>query len=180
MHRRQFLMELGAVGAVASISGCASTGGGGPSNTSNQDTSGESEEPEPLYEQNQVEELVLPLDAFPEGWTRNDEANEEFDGVYFSESQKDVVFIAVDVGETISETEEGFESQKNLYREPEELDIGDQAFWDTRDSQGVTKFRHSNAIGTVRAAREVALEVEPAINLSQTYAFEMFDHWQEI
>lgn len=181
MQRREFLVGLSTVGAVASISGCASIGGNEPANTSDQDAAdSESTAEEPIYQQDQVEELILPLTAFPEGWSRNDDANEEFDAVYFGENQRDGVLIAVDIGETVSEAREAFESQLNLYREPQELDIGDQAFWDTRDSQAVTKFRHSNAIGEVRGIRQVAADIEPAINLSQTYAIEMFDHWQSV
>lgn len=183
MQRRKFLIGLGAVSAVSSIAGCSSVpGGSDPANaSSDQDTSdSEPDEEEPIYDESQVEELVLSIDSFPEGWIRNDESNEDFDAVYFGENQRDGVLIAVDVGETVSETREAFNSDKNLYREPEELDIGDQAFWDTRDSQAVTKFRHSNAIGEVRGIRQVAADIEPAINLSQTYAIEMWEHWQSV
>lgn len=143
-----------------------------------EDTPEETPTEEALYNQGQEDELLLPIEAFPEGWTRDEERNPDFDVVYMNEDETNAVLIVVGIAETVEQARESFEDGKATYRDPQELDFADQAYWDTRDSQAITTFRHSNAIGQVRGIQETGVEIEPAVNLSQTYAVELFEHWQ--
>jgi hypothetical protein len=135
---------------------------------------------EPIYDPAEKDALIPPAETFPDDWRRNDEQNEEFEAVFINENGTIAVLIEIGVAESVEEAREAFEDSKALYRDPQDLDIGDEAFWDTRDSQARTYFRHSNAIGVVRAVRQTGIEIEPDVSRSQNYAFDMFNHWKSV
>jgi len=166
LSRRYYITSMAAIGSIG-LSGCSGILG--------DDSSG------PAYEEEQEEEMLLSVDSFPDGWVRNDAINENFDAVFANEDESIIVLTSVDVGENVSEAKEAMDASESGYSNTNEIDIGDEAFWATRNDQvAYTIFRHSNAVGQVAAARESGAEVVPDQSRSQQYAREMVSHWQDI
>lgn len=135
---------------------------------------------EPQYEEGSKEDLLLEVDAFPNDWHRDDEINENFDACFTNEDESIIVLLSVEIEEGIEEAEKSFESSKSGFRDPQEIDIGEEAFWDTQnDEVAFTIFRHSNALGQAVAARQSGMDINPDQSRSQKYAREMYDNWQE-
>ena len=191
MNRRSLLIGAG---SIVGLSGCIGnqTTEEPPENQSEEEQSNnqtedeqsdeeiKTEANEPIYDPAEKDALIPPAETFPDDWRRNDEQNEEFEAVFINSDGTIAVLIEIGVAESVGEAREAFEDSKALYRDPQDLDIGDEAFWDTRDSQARTYFRHSNAIGVVRAVRQTGIEIEPDVSRSQNYAFDMFDHWKSV
>lgn len=164
MNRRTALTGCGTI--IASLSGCVGSDGGN------------GEESGPEYEEGDRDGMVLTIDAFPDGWTRDDDFNENFDASYLSEDESVVVLARVEIEDSVDAAKESFESSESGTRDPQDYDIGDEAFWDTRnDEYAATVFRHSNAVGQVAALRESGTEVVPDQSRSQEYAQKMFEQW---
>lgn len=193
MERRRFLIAA-AVGGLSA--GCLGSGGGQPTTQTSEPTTDSetvtnsptdrptTSEPAtttvetPIYDPSQKPDMIPPIGLFPDSWRRNDEINEDFDAVYFNEDQSVVVFFVVRVGEQVAGARGAFDDLKSRYRDPQSIDIGDEAFWDTRESVATTIFRHSNAIGESWAVRESGANNEPDVTRSHKYAFETYDYWQ--
>lgn len=162
MKRRQYL-TMSALAATG-LSGCTSSFNDGPQ-----------------YDEDSKDEMLLSVEAFPDGWHRDDDINDNFDAVFANEDDSIVVMLSIQLSEDIETAKENFESSKSSYRDPQEIDIGDEAFWDTRNEEmASTIFRHSNALGQTVAARQSGMEINPDQQRSQNYAGEMYDHWQDL
>lgn len=191
MNRRSFLIGAG---SIVGLSGCIGnqiaeeppenqSEEERPNNQTEDEQSNEETKAaadEPIYDPAEKDALIPPAETFPDDWRRNDEQNEEFEAVFINADGTIAVLIEIGVGESEEEAREAFGDSKALYRDPQDIDIGDEAFWDTRDSQARTYFRHSNAVGVVRAVRQTGVEIEPDVSRSQNYAFDMFDHWKSV
>lgn len=167
LDRRQCLTVTGAM-LSAGLAGCSSItggdGGGGPD-----------------YETDQKEELLLSAEVFPDGWVRNDEINENFDAVFANEDESIVVLTTVEIGEDSGEAKDAYDSAESGFSNTNEIDIGNKAFWATRNEEiAYTIFRHSNALGQSAALRESGAEIQPDQSRSQEYAREMYQSWQDL
>lgn len=167
LNRRGYLAMAGAT-VASGLAGCSSiTGDGGGSG--------------PEYETDQKEEMLLSVDAFPDGWVRNDGLNDNFDAVFANDDESIIVLISVEIGEDAGEAKDSYESSESGFSNTNEIDIGNEAFWSTRNEEiAYTIFRHSNAIGQAAALRESGTEVQPDQSRSQQYARELYEHWQEL
>lgn len=180
MNRRHLLFGSG-VTLSAVLAGCI--GGDGNTGDSEEDN-GENENggdgsTEPLYNEGDHKDLLLTLDDFPEGWTRDDELNENFDAVFLNDDRTILVMPLVEIEPDIEAAKENYQQSIAGTRDPQDYPLGDEAFWDTRNDEiAVTLFRHSNAVGQVAALRESGMEVVPDQSRSQQYAEAMFKHWE--
>lgn len=165
MERRKYLATVGATVSGFALAGC-SDGNGGDSDSG------------PEYAQGDKESMLLSVDAFPDGWTRNDEINENFDAVFANEDQSIIVLIKVEIFDEVAGAEDRMETARAGVSEPNDYPIADNAFWATRNDQiACTLFRHSNAVGQACATRESGTEVVPDQSRSQDYAETMFEQW---
>jgi len=149
---------------------------------SSKETSGQTTD-EPLYEIGAQGDLLLSVDAFPEGWEQIEMANSDDTTAEATFSNADgtlSVYMSASILDSVAGTKEAFERYKSRFREPQELETGDESFWDTREDQALTVFRHSNALGEVRAARITREGQEPNISRSQNYALDLYNHWQSV
>ncbi|MDL0140305.1 hypothetical protein PNP85_12410 [Halobacterium salinarum] len=163
--RRRFLATTAAVGSIG-LAGCLGVISGSSS---------------PKYESDQKEEMLLSVDAFPSGWKRNDELNENFDGVFMSEDESLVVLLSIEVYEEVGQAKESHETSESGFSDTNEIDIGNEAFWTTRNDEiAYTIFRHSNALGQAAAIQESGVSLQPDQSRSQKYAREMYSHWEEL
>jgi hypothetical protein len=134
----------------------------------------------PEYEDVSKEDMLLSASDFPEGWRRNDSLNDNFDAAFQDSDGTVFVLLSVSLFDEVSAAEDGFEDARSGFRDPQDIDIGDEAFWDTRNDEfAFTIFRHSNANGSSVSIRQSGLEVVPDQNRSQNYAGKMFQHWQQ-
>ena len=164
VNRRRMLIGSG-VALTSTFAGCTS--------------SFSSDEPE--YNEDDHEDLLLSIEAFPEDWNRDDEVNDNFDAVFLNKDETIVVFASVEIDEDIDDAEKRFENAESSTRDPIDYDIGDEAFWDTRNNEiAITVFRHSNAVGQVAAMRQSGMEINPDQSRSQEYARKMYDNWRNI
>ena len=166
MNRRQYLTGTAAATTVA-IAGCVGSISGGSSG--------------PKYEDVTKEEMLLDESAFPDGWVRDDQLNDNYDAGFANSDETIIVLLGVQINDDIETAEENFEQSRAGFRDPQDLDIGDEAFWDTRNDQSAsTILRDSNVLGESAASRESTGEVIPDQRRSQQYAREMFSHWRDI
>lgn len=167
LTRRRCLTVSGAT-VLAGLAGCSSiTGDGGSSG--------------PDYESGQKEELLLTLDAFPDGWSRDDDLNDNFDAVFLSEDESIIVLVSVEIFDDVAGAEDRIETARAGVSDPNDYPIADEAFWATQNDQfAATMFRDSNAVGQVGAMRESGAEVIPDQTRSQQYAETMYENWEDV
>lgn len=121
---------------------------------------------------------MLTIDDFPDGWVRDDQVNENFDGVFLNEDETIVVLTAVQVLEDVSTAEDEFQNSRSGFRDPQDYDLGDEAFWDTRNEElAFTIFRASNAMGQAASLRQSGMETQPDTQRAQNYAETMYDNY---
>ncbi|UHQ98665.1 hypothetical protein HYG81_22090 (plasmid) [Natrinema zhouii] len=176
MNRRELLLGSGVTVATA-LAGCSG------SNTSSGDT-------EPQYHEDDHEAMLLSIDDFPDGWTRDDEVSDDFDAAFLNEDETITVLPLVEIEADETAAQDTFEDSKSSTRDysiedeavcPVDYNIGDEASWDTRnDEMAITLFRHSNAVGQVAATRQYRTEVQPDQAHSQTYTTTMFEGWKNV
>ena len=165
LNRRRYLVVAGAT-VGSGLAGCSSIPGGGGG---------------PEYESDQKEEMLLSVDAFPDGWVRNDEMNENFDAGFTNEDESVLVLIKVEIFDEISEAKDRMETARAGVSDPNDYPIADDAFWATQNDEfAATLFRHSNGVGQSAAVRESGREVVPDQQRSQEYAETMYEHWQDL
>jgi len=153
------------MGAVA-ITGCSQLTGGDDGPAYGEDLS--------------KEDLLLLGSDFPDGWYRDDSINDNFDAVFLSEDDSIIVMLSVGIRDSVDQAKSDFEDTRDGFRDPQEIDIGDEAFWDTREQAAYATVRHSNALGQAVSGRESGTELLPDPARAQTYAGEMYDHWQSL
>lgn len=166
MRRRAYLATVTALGTMASA-GCSS----------------DSDDPEdsPRYEDVTADEMVLSVDAFPDGWRRDDDFNDAFDASYRNADGTAVVLLSVIIEPTVDAAEQRLENSREDFPDPEDASVGDEGFEAVRNERAAfTMFRHSNALGESAAIREEAGVVEPDLTRSRNYAMEMYEHWQRL
>jgi hypothetical protein len=161
MDRRSFL----AVGAIG-LAGCSTDMlGGGPE----------------YGEDIEDADLLLSIDAFPDDWKRDDSFNDSFDAVFLNADESILVLQEARVHESIEEAKDSFGLISDKFRDPQDIDIGDEAFWDTRNEElAYCAVRDSNAVGGIGGSRKSASGVVPAQNRAQTYARKMVEAWGEL
>lgn len=165
VNRRTYLMATGTVFGAVSLSGCSSIPGMGG----------------PKYEDVSAEETIPPVSVFPSGWSRNDEYNENFEAAFLNEDETIFVFFEALMHDTVDAAKESYQSTIEGFREPQEMSIGDEAFWDTQnDETASTFFRDSNFLGGTTSARQSGMELVPDQSRSQKYAREMYEHLQDL
>lgn len=165
INRRAYLATATATISGAGLAGCSSSTDSG----------------EPAYDSSQAEEMLLSVDAFPDGWKRKDELNTDFDRVFISGNQSRAVLLKIDILEKVGKAKENFQASKSEYSDPQNIDIGKEAFWDTQNEEiAYTIFRDSNAIGQVAALQISGAGSKPDKQKSQKYAREMYRHWQAL
>lgn len=161
--RRQVLATTATVSAVG-LAGCSSGGSTGPQ-----------------YETNMKDQMLLSTNAFPDGWERDEDFNENFDVSFFSEDESIIVLISVEIFEDITSAEDRMETSRAGVSEANDYPIADEAFWATRNEElACTLFRHSNAVGQSCATRQSGMDVNPDQARSQDYATEMYEQWGEL
>jgi len=166
MQRRTYLATVGSAAGSLALAGCSG------------DDSDDSDDGGPQYDQDSEEGMLLSLDAFPDGWVRDDDLNEDFDAGFSSEDESVIVLVSVEVFDEVSEAEDRIETIRAGVSDPNDYPIADEAFWATRNQQlALTLFRDSNAVGQVTALRESGTEVVPDQSRSQQYAETMYDQW---
>jgi hypothetical protein len=176
MERRRYLATVTAAVGGIPLAGC-SLGGDGSGDESTETPTQTPTETGPLYERGTEEELILSIDAFPDGWVRDDQINENFDAVFSSENEPLVVLISVSVYEDVQAAEDGLENTRDAVSEPTDEDIGDEAFSGIQNEQiAYTVFRHSNAVCQVGAASDSGI-VEPEQSTARQYAQAMYEQW---
>lgn len=163
MRRRTYLTTA----VLAALGGCTSsvTGGGGPE-----------------YDSDDKETLLLTVDELPfDGWERDDSINDDFDQGFISEDEDEIVLASAAVHDEVSGAEDKFSEVQDGYAETNDYDIGDEAFWATRNEQvAYVYFRHSNAIGSVAGVKQSGGQAQPAQTNAQQAAQAMFDGWSEV
>jgi hypothetical protein len=161
-ERRAFLSSIAALGTVP-LAGCSNS------------IELPGSEPE-LYPEDIESELYPTESDIPSDWTFRPEADDDY---VTYESGSETVAVQVRIENSISEAESEMSSDKEEFRDPQNIDIGDEAFWDTKDSFGHTQFRHVNAIAIVIAASETGLQIEPSVSASHDYARIVFEKWED-
>jgi len=176
LNRRQYLATIATSAGGTVLAGCSGLTGGGGGGTPTETATPTA--PSPQYDQGSKEELLLSVGAFPDGWVRNDELNENFDAVFTSEDESIVVLLTVEIFDDIDGAENRMETARAGVSEPNEYPIADEAFWATRNDEiACTLFRHSNGVGQACAVRESGTDVVPDQSRSQQYAQTMYDQW---
>lgn len=164
---------MGGAGATA-LAGCSNDSGSDDNGSEGSDDSG------PEYEDVTAEDLVLPESAFPSDWTRDDSISEIYNAGFTNADGTIVVLIGINIHDTIDEAKEDYEQSVNEAGEINELDIGDEAFWQEREQFAGTLFRDSNVEAQATAARQSGGEVVPARSQSIDYARDLYDHMQSV
>ena len=107
------------MGGAAGLSGCTSSipgiGGG------------------PKYDSDAVSEMIPPASAFDIDLTRDDSVNENFEAAFASPDDSIFVLIGIDVSEGVSEAKTQFQTSREGFRDPQEMSVGNEAFWDTQN-----------------------------------------------
>lgn len=167
MNRRQY---LGVVAGVGSLAGCSeATSLGTPTS-----------EPT-LYEQSDEDDMVLGLDAFPEGWTTADpdEVDDGIDVIYTNGEGSAGVWMGVEVFETIDGARERYEGAKER-TDSNDYSLADAAAWGERSDSAYVLFRHSNAFGQCWGRRQSGTKYVPDVTRAQDYAGEILNHWKSL
>lgn len=167
MNRRELLAGAAAATSVA-LAGCTSS------------LLGTGSDNEPVYDPSQKDELLLSVSDFPDDWERDDALNEEFDAVFITEGGSTSVLLAVVISEEVGPAKETFDRLEAGAESPNDYPIADECVWYKRRTSARTAFRHSNAVGTVVASRIINGETAPDVARSQSYAGQMYAHWQEV
>jgi hypothetical protein len=177
LNRRRYLTAIGTTASALALAGCS--GGDDSGNGTNDGTSTETQTNTGTeYEQGSKEAMLLSVEAFPDGWTRNDEINQNFDAVFTNGDQSIVVLATVEIFADVAGAEDRIETAQAGVSEPNDYPIADEAFWATRNDQiACTMFRHSNAVGQVCATRESGSGVVPDQSRSQQYAEMLYQEW---
>jgi hypothetical protein len=161
MRRRTFLATTAAIGSVG-LAGCSDQGDSGPK-----------------YEGVSLEDLMLPLSTFPDGWRRTDEVNDNFDGVFQNADGTIVIFIGINIHDEVSGAKDDFDTSQNEAGDVHELEIADEAYWFEREQTAITLFRDSNVESQAVGMRQSGTEIVPGTSRSQDYARELADHMDE-
>ena len=124
---------------------------------------------------------MLSVSDFPDGWQRTDEVNDNFDAVFQNEDETIVVFVLIAIHDTVEAAKEDYETSLNSFRDPQEMDFADEAFWDTQnDEAAYCIFQDSNVEGQTASMRLSGGEPIPDQSRAQKYARTMHENWQEL
>lgn len=154
---------------------------GEPDPESENETEPEPEpEPEPaLYDESDKEDMLLGVEAFPDGWKEVD-LEENWDAAFSNESETIAVLLSIEVLPTVEDAKGSYDSAEESFQ-TNDYTLGDEAFWTDRPDNSRTIFRHSNAIGQAVGTRELSNgEVVPDSLRAQDAASKMFERWQSI
>jgi hypothetical protein len=160
-RRRTFLSSLAAVGTV-SLTGCSDN---------LLDTGPK------LYPESIESELILTDNDFSEEWV-SEPTDQNNSAVYGNEDESVTVAARVEVESSITEAENAMSSARDRFRDPQDIEIAGEAFWDTQDSFAQTHIRHVNAVGLVASASVTVNGYEPDVSRSQEYARALFNKWK--
>ena len=122
-------------------------------------------------------DLLIGLDAFPDGWEERPDLNEEYR--VFGDAAGDV-FVGLDAAvlPAAAAAETAFEEAEAGMADPESYALADEAFRAAVDDEyAITVFRHSNAVGQAFGLRRSGESVLPDGDRSLRYAEAMFTHW---
>jgi hypothetical protein len=172
MHlNRRRVLATSATAVLGGLAGCSVLDDGG----------GGGDDGGPKYETDQESEMRLTLEAFPDGWLREDSLNQQFDRVFTNEDQSVIVMLTVDIFEETSMAEDRLSEARSGFDDATDHALGDEAFTGTQnDELAYTIFRDSNALGQVVALRESDTGVVPDESRSEEYAEAMYDRWQDL
>ena len=135
----------------------------------------------PKYQDVTVAQLVPPVSIFSDGWSRNDNLNDNFEAGFVNEDESIFVLISISIFEEVSAAEETFTSVREGFRDPVEMSFADEAFWDTQNEQyAYTVFRDSNALCQTVSARQVGINIAPDQQRAQSAARSTYQHWQDL
>lgn len=163
MDRREALLG-GGIGLSIAVSGCL----------------GSILQNNKRYSDYDREDLLLGPEAFPSGWKKFPEMNEDY--IIYGTQEEDI-FVGLDAGihEDRSATKETFNDIKSRYPEAEEYELADECFWvEPNDEYALVMFRHSNAGGAVLGIRQSGFEAVPDRARAIEYANDMFEHWADL
>ncbi|WP_197428569.1 hypothetical protein [Halapricum sp. CBA1109] len=114
LRRRRYLTTFGATAGALTLAGCSGDGDDGE-NDDEDEGSGDDDstteaaaDTEPQYDTGANTELLLSLDAFPDGWVRDDSLNENFDAVFRNEDGSIVVLTTAEIFDTVAGAETGW------------------------------------------------------------------------
>jgi len=126
-------------------------------------------------------DLTLSESDFPEGWTRDDSLNDNFDAGFINGDQTGVVLNSIELGTTVAQAKSGFETTKANFGDLNDVSLGDESFWALRGEQyAATVVRDSNVIGQTAAVTQSGEELVPDEERAQTYAQVMVENWQAL
>lgn len=200
MRRREYL--IGSTVAVTGFAGCvgssdddesrngdANSSEDTPASNSSSEVTNESEnttvedvkdelENIAQYTASDKPQMLLTVRDFPSDWHKMpDDYNPNFDVEFANEDESILVLVDIDIAESVESAKEIYDRSRAGTRDPQEYDIGDEAFWAEQQDLARTIFRHSNAVGEAVALRESGTRVVPDPQRSQDYARKMFQKW---
>jgi len=139
MKRRHYL----AAALSALLAGCSGSG--------NTDVS--TPRPEPEYEELSETAYLLSVEDLPEGWTRTDEYDSEFDAVFVNTGETAVARVRAKPFETVPEARKEFKDDKTVFMNPAPLSLGDESFWAASVESALPQSGTRTLSGRSRVAR---------------------------
>ena len=122
-------------------------------------------------------DLLLGVEAFPDGWEERPDLNDSYD--VFGDAAGDV-FVGLDAAvlADAGAAESTFEEARAGMSGSESHALADEAFLAAVDGEyAITVFRHSNAVGQSFGLRRSGKSILPDRERSKRYAEAMYSHW---